>query len=132
MSVRHQEKSRHERRRCDVAKAEASGACELWIVVPNPTVAQSVANKLLQQPHTPENLKLFIFYLPQALQRLEELFDLFSETIPNRKKKNKEMKRANKQGVHRYQHDDREIGVAVDDPEPPEDGRTPPDTNLIS
>lgn len=57
----------------DLAKAAALGACELWVVVPNPRVARSVRRKLLQLPIEP-GTGLFILSLPQALQRLEGLF----------------------------------------------------------
>lgn len=61
----------------DVAKAAASGVCELWVVVPNPRVARSVRRKVLQQSIEP-GAELFILPLPQALQRLEETFELNS------------------------------------------------------
>ena len=57
--------------RNDLAKAAALGVCELWLVVPNPTVAQSVWRKLLRQSIDPGTSRLFILSLPQALQRLE-------------------------------------------------------------
>lgn len=55
----------------DLAKAAAIGACELWVVVPNPRVAGSVRQKLLQLSIEPGTSGLFILSLPQALQRLE-------------------------------------------------------------
>ncbi len=58
----------------DLAKAAALGAGELWVVVPNPRVARSVRQKLLQLSIGPETSELFILSLPQALQRLEGLF----------------------------------------------------------
>ena len=58
----------------DLAKAAAVGVCELWVVVPNPRVAGSVQQKLLQLCIEPGTSKLFILSLPQALQRLEGLF----------------------------------------------------------
>ena len=58
----------------DLAKAAVLGACELWVVVPNPRIARSVRQKLLQLPIETETSGLFILSLPQALQRLEGLF----------------------------------------------------------
>ena len=58
----------------DLAKAAALGACELWVVVPNPRIARSVRQKLLQLSFGPGASGLFILSLPQALQRLEGLF----------------------------------------------------------
>ena len=59
----------------DLAKAAALGACELWVVVPNPTVAKSVYRKLSQHDTQPRFSRLFVLLLPQALQRLAELFE---------------------------------------------------------
>ena len=57
----------------DLAKAAALGACELWVVVPNPRVVRSVRQKLSRLPIEPGSPGLFILLLPQALQRLEGL-----------------------------------------------------------
>ena len=59
----------------DLAKAAALGACDLWVVVPNPKVARSVRWKLSQQGIQPRP-GLFVLLLPQALQRLGELNEL--------------------------------------------------------
>ena len=58
----------------DVAKAVGSGVCELWVVVPNLTVAQSVRRKVFQQSSIQPRAGLFVLLLPQALQRLEGIF----------------------------------------------------------
>ena len=58
----------------DLAKAAALGACELWIVVPNPRIARSARQELLQLSSGPGTSGLFVLSLPQALQRLEGLF----------------------------------------------------------
>ena len=58
----------------DLAKAVAFRVSELWLVVPNPRLAQSVRRKLLQQSIVPGTSGLFILLLPQALQRLERIF----------------------------------------------------------
>lgn len=58
----------------DLAKATALGACELWVVVPNPRVARCVRQKLLRLSIEPGTSRLFILSLPKALQRLEGLF----------------------------------------------------------
>ena len=58
----------------DVAKAVGSRVCELWVVVPNLTVAQSVRRKVFQQSSIQPRAELFVLLLPQALQRLEDIF----------------------------------------------------------
>jgi len=59
----------------DVAKASALEGCELWILVPNPRVAASVRRKL-ERSHVRMEPRIFVFSLPQALQRLGDLFHL--------------------------------------------------------
>ena len=61
----------------DLAKAAALGACDLWIVVPNPKVAGSVHRKLSRHGTQPRST-LLVLSLPQALQRLGELNELIS------------------------------------------------------
>ena len=64
--------------RNDLAKAAALEVNELWIVVPNPTVVKSVRRTLLQQLVSQGMSGIFIFLLPQALQRLDEFSKLNS------------------------------------------------------
>ena len=73
----------------DLVKAVASGACELWLVVPNPRVARSVRRKLLQQTIKRGTSGLFVLLLPQALQRLEEFSELISESNAGTEKKSR-------------------------------------------
>lgn len=61
----------------DLSKVAALEVCDLWIVVPNSRVAGSVRRKLSRQGTQPRP-GLFVLLLPQALQRLEELFALNS------------------------------------------------------
>ncbi len=71
----------------DLEKAVALKVCELWLVVPNPRVAQSVRRKIAQQPVVLGKHALFVLLLPQALQRLREYCDLFSEANARSEKK---------------------------------------------
>ncbi len=73
----------------DLLKAEASGACELWLVVPNPKVARSVRRTLSRQPFKPSTFGLFVFLLPLALQRLREFSELISESNLETEKKSR-------------------------------------------
>ena len=73
----------------DLLKAEASGACELWLVVPNPKVARSVRRTLSRQPYKPSTFGLFVLLLSPALQRLKEFSELFSESNVETEKKRK-------------------------------------------
>lgn len=70
----------------DLAKAQALGECELWIVVPNPKVARSVRRRLVQQSIEPGRFGLFILLLPQAFQRLEAFLELNSGSNASEKK----------------------------------------------
>ena len=65
----------------DLLKGAAFEVTELWIVVPNPRVARSVRQKLSQMSIMPRRNGLFVFSLPQALQRFEHLIELIS--LPN-------------------------------------------------
>ncbi len=60
----------------DLTRAMAFGACELWLVVPNPRVARSVRRKVHKQSIGPGTPRLFILLLPQALQRLDEFLGI--------------------------------------------------------
>ena len=73
----------------DLAKAMALDANELWLVVPNPRVARSIRRKLSQMLIVPRIPGLFILLLPQALQRLEYLFELNSFPNAETEKKRK-------------------------------------------
>ncbi len=71
----------------DLVKAAASGACELWLVVPTPNVARSVRRALSQQPFKPGTCGLFVFLLPQVLQRVREFSELISGSNVETEKK---------------------------------------------
>ena len=62
----------------DLLKAEALGACELWLVIPNPKVARSVRRFLSRQPFKSGTCDLFVLLLPKVLQRLREFSELIS------------------------------------------------------
>lgn len=62
----------------DLLKATASGAHELWLVVPNSRVARSVRIGLSRRARRPRTFGLFVLSLPQALQRLRHFSNLFS------------------------------------------------------
>lgn len=62
----------------DLLKATASGAGELWLVVPNSCVARSVRRGLSLWSRRPRSFALFVLSLPQALQRLRNFSELFS------------------------------------------------------
>ena len=76
----------------DLAKAAAVGACELWLVVPNPRVARSVRQKLLCESIGPGKSGLFVLLFSQAVQRLEELSELNSGSNADTKKKKQKWK----------------------------------------
>ena len=73
----------------DLVKATALKVCEVWIVVPNPKVAELVRRKIKQLMIVPGVTRLFILLLPQALQRLEELFELNSGSNVEKENKRK-------------------------------------------
>jgi len=70
----------------DLAKAEALKA-ELWILVPNQRVAQSVRRKLSKLSNVLGNNGKLILLLSQAIQRLGELYELNSGSNVNAEKK---------------------------------------------
>ncbi len=70
----------------DLVRAVALGACELWLVVPNPRVARSVRKRLSQQPVGPGTPGSFILLLPQALQRLDGFFAIEFQVPPKKTK----------------------------------------------
>ena len=82
----------------DLVKAAAFGACELWLVVPNPRVARSVRQKLLRESIGPGTSGLFILLFSQAVQRLEEFSELISGSNAGPKKK-KQMRKVNNAAV---------------------------------
>lgn len=71
----------------DLAKAETLKA-ELWILVPNPRVAQSVRRKLSKLSNVSGNNGKLILLLPQAIQRLGKFYELNSGS--NVEKENKQ------------------------------------------
>ena len=73
----------------DLAKAAALDVCELWLVAPNPRVVRSIRRKLSQMSIMQGIPGLFILLLPQALQRLEHLFELISFPNAETEKKRK-------------------------------------------
>ena len=79
----------------DLAKAAALDVCELWILVPNPKVAQSVKRRLSKQSIKLVTPGLFILLLSQALQRLAKFSELNSQAkvITERKKTGKQIAR---------------------------------------
>jgi len=68
----------------DLIKAEALNS-ELWIVVPNKRVAQSVSRKLSKLSNSTEKNRKFIFYFSQAIQRLEDISGLITNPMKNKK-----------------------------------------------
>ena len=82
----------------DLVKAAAFGACELWLVVPNPRVARSVRQKLLRESIGLRTSGLFILLFSQAVQRLEEFSELISGSNAGPKKK-KQMWKVNNPAV---------------------------------
>lgn len=70
----------------DLAKARALEPCDLWVVVPNPRVGGSVRRKL-SRGNFKSPPRLFVFSLPHALQRLEQLFELISGSNVDSEKK---------------------------------------------
>ena len=61
----------------DLTKARALHADELWIVVPNSTVANAVKRQLSRLGIRPKECRIYFLTLGKALQRLTNCFPLF-------------------------------------------------------